>query len=79
MVHTAQRGKVYGVIICVALFILFASGFITVWVVVNKGMKVDFVKAEEYISVGKHDSISEKAIKNNLEDIQCIFGNCEGM
>ena len=54
MVHTAQRGKVFEVIICVVLFILFASGFKKVWVVVNKGMKVDFVKGEEYIRVRKH-------------------------
>jgi len=54
VVHTAQRGKVYEVIICVVLFILFASGFKKVWVVVNKSRKVDFVRGEEYIRVGKH-------------------------
>lgn len=54
MVHTAQRGNVYEVIIPVALFILFVSGFLKVWVVVNEGMKVDCVKAEELICVEKH-------------------------
>ena len=54
MVHTAQRGKVYEIIIRVVLFILFASGFKKIWVVVNKGMKVDFVEDEEYIRVRKH-------------------------
>ena len=56
MVHTAQRGNVYEVIIHVALFILlFVSGFLKVWVVVNEGMKVECIKAEELICVEKHD------------------------
>ena len=55
MVHTAQRGNVYEVIIHVALFILFVSGFFKVWVVVNEGMKFECVKAEELICVEKHD------------------------
>ena len=55
MVHTAQRGNVYEVIIHVALFILFVSGFLKVWVVVNEGMKVECVKDEELICVEKHD------------------------
>ena len=55
MVHTAQRGNVYEVIIHVALFIFVVSGFLKVWVVVNEGMKVECVKAEELICVEKHD------------------------
>ena len=42
-------------------------------------MKVDFERAEEYKSVRKQVSISDKAIKNNLEDIKCVFGYCESM
>ena len=53
MVHTAQRGNVYEVIIHVALFILFVSGFLKVWVVVNEVLKVEYVKAEELICVEK--------------------------
>ena len=56
MVHTAQRGKAFEVIIDVVSFIIiFMSGFLKFWVVVNKVMKVDFVKIEESISVGKQD------------------------
>ena len=56
MVHTAQRGKAFEVIILMASFIiLVASGLLMVWVVVNEGMKVDFVKIEESISVGKQN------------------------
>ena len=55
MVHTAQRGNVYEVIIHVALFILFVSGFLKVWVVVNEGMKVECVKVEELTCVEKHN------------------------
>jgi len=52
VVHTAQRGNVYEVIIHVALFILFfVSGFLKVWVVVNEGMKVECEKAEQLICV----------------------------
>ena len=54
MVHTAQRGNVYEVIIHVALFILVVSGFLKVWVV-NESMKFECVKAEELICVEKHD------------------------
>ena len=56
MVHTAQRGKAFEVIIDVVSFIIiFVSGFLKFWVVVDKVMKVDFVKIEESISVGKQD------------------------
>ena len=61
MVHTAQRGKVYEVIIFVVLFLLFASGFKQVWVVVSQGIKVDFVKST--FAWESMVSISEKAIK----------------
>ena len=47
-----------------------------VWVVVNEGMKVDFVKIEESISVGKQNKQFVKKLKrNNLEDIQWVFGD----
>lgn len=77
MVHTAQRGKAFVVIILLVSFIIFvASGFLKVWVVVNEGMKVDFVKIEESISVGKHNKQFVKKLKrNNLEDIQWVFGD----
>jgi hypothetical protein len=39
----------------VALFILFVSRFLKVWVVVNEDMKVEYVKAEQLICVEKHD------------------------
>jgi hypothetical protein len=38
-----------------SFIILVASGLLKVWVVVNEGMKVDFVKIEESISVGKQN------------------------
>jgi len=51
VVHTAQRGNVYEVIIHMALFILFVSGFLKVWVVLNEGMKVECEKAEQLVCV----------------------------
>lgn len=39
-------------------------------------MKVDFVKIEESISVGKQNKQFVKKLKrNNLEDIQWVFGD----